>query len=192
MRQISQQLLQIVENEMNKITILVLLLAALITAEANACKRSANRANVTAIDGGVFYARSLPAASVGSEGKTDIYFVDVNGDKVVDSYNWFNSNQLVLAWSPIVGEVAVLKYDPENEDAALAFYIGGVFLKSYSHAELMKLGVRSINKYCGVHLGLKILGQEQMPNTNDYVFKIEFESSGIKMFDITTGNLFSK
>lgn len=176
---------------MNKIKILNLLLAALITTEASACKRSENRANVTAIDEGIFYARSIPASSVGIEGKTDIYLVGVNEDKKIDSYNWFNRNQLVLAWSPVVGKVAVLKYDPENEDAALAFYIGGKFLKSYSYVELQKLGVKTINKYCGTHLGLKILGQEQIPNTNDYVFKIEFESSGIKMFDITTGEIFN-
>ena len=177
---------------MNKIAILIILLAALITAEASACTRGANRPNVTAMDEGIFYARSVPAFSTGFEGSTDIYLVDMNGDKKIDSYNWFNRNQLVLAWSPIVGKVAVLRYDPENEDAAVAFYIGGNLLKSYSHSELKKLGLRSIDKYCGVRLGLKILGQEQIPNTNDYVFKIEFESSGIRMFDITTGELFNK
>ncbi len=185
---------------MNKFTILISFLAVLITTEASACKKSGNRANVTAMDEGIFYARSIPGSSLGFEGKTDIYLVGTNEDKKIDSYNWFNRNQLVLAWSPIAGKVAILRYDPENTDAALAFYMGGKFLKSYSRTELTKFGVKStnefgvksINEYCGVHLNLKLLGQEQVPNTNDYVFKIEFESSGIKSFDITTGEIFSK
>jgi hypothetical protein len=43
-----------------------------------------------------------------------------------------------------------------------------------------------------VQLSLKILGQEQIPGTDDYVFKIDIESSGIAMFDITTGALVAK
>lgn len=110
------------------------------------------------MDEGVFYARSIPGSPLEVEGKTDIYLVESNEDKIIDSYNWFNRNKLVLAWSPIAGKVAILRYGPENKDAALAFYMGGIFLKSYSPTELMKLGIKSIDEYCGVHLNLKLLG----------------------------------
>lgn len=177
---------------MNKYSKLLILLVVFIATDASACTRSGNRANVTAIDEGLFYARSVPATANGTEGKTDIYLVGNAEDTKIDSYDWFNRNKLVLSWSPKAGKVAILKYDPENEKAALSFYMGGNLLKSYSHIELKRFGLKSVNNYCGVHLGLKILGQEQVPNTNDYVFKIEFESSDIKMFDITTGEIFNK
>lgn len=170
----------------------MMLLAVFAAVDANACKRSGNRANVTAMDEGIFYARSVPATIAGIEGKTDIYKVGNSEDERIDSYNWFNRNKLVLAWSPKTGQVAILKYDPENAEAALEFYMGGKFLKRYSLAALKGLGIKTINTYCALQLDLKILGQEQMPNTNDYVFKIDFGSSSIKMFDITTGELVSK
>jgi len=141
------------------------------------------------MDEGIFYARSIPKSSKGAEGKTDIHLVGADKDKILDSYNWYSRHTLVLSWSPIAGKVAVLKYDPENKTAALSFYIGGKFLKSYSHNDLKAFGVTSIVEGCGTQMDLRIVGQEQVPGTNKYVFKVDFLSAKVKRFDIMTGDL---
>jgi len=173
---------------MIKVLPIITIFALFISSDAYACKKAGNRPHVTAMDEGIFYAKSIPLSREGSKGITNIYLATAEEDEIVDSYNWYDQHTIVLAWSPIMGKVSVLKYSPEDEKSTISFYIGGQHLKSYSYDDLKSIDVTiSKRKFCGVHLNLKIEGQEQISGTNEYVYKINFPTSGVKYFNITTG-----
>lgn len=173
----------------------VVVLAGLLfaTNPARASKTVTNFAYVQSMEMGVVYARCVPEETEGTKGTTKIYRVGKDRDELMDSYNWYSKNAVVLAWSPIEGKVAVMalggaptsKGDGQTE---LSFYLGGKFLNSYTSQDLKAWGA-DVWQRGGRSAIFKVLGQEQIPGTNDYVFSIEIKGKKFS-FDILTGKPF--
>jgi hypothetical protein len=159
------------------------------TDPASASKSVVNFPFVQSMEMGVFYARCIPDEPQGTKGTTKIYRVHKSQDELVDSYDWYAKNGLELAWSPIAGKVAVIalggaQNTEQEEQTELSFYLGGKFLSSYTSRDLEKWGA-DVQLRFGSAI-FKVLGSEQIPGTNEYVFSIEIKGKKI-LFDILTG-----
>jgi len=148
---------------------------------------------------GVFYARCIPAALTGTSGSTEIYRVLPEHDERVDRYDWYTKYGVVLAWSPIAGKVAVMAIgpqpsNPENSKAEMLFYLGGKLLKSWTATQLRSLGAEETleihDLQRGKHATFQVLGCEQIPGTNEYVFLIQVANGKKLRFNILTGDLY--
>lgn len=160
---------------------------------ALAGKPATHRAFVTAGPDGVFYARSVPSNSVGDKGSTEVFRVEKNGDQALDRYEWYNASGLILAWSPIAGKVAIMRMNretgkPPELQTEFSFYMGGKLLRSYTTAQVLALGAELIADYPRgtKRAGYRILGAEQIPLTNTYVYSVLVKDKKV-MFDILTG-----
>lgn len=122
-----------------------------------------------------------------------------DGDQVVDRYDWYNRNSLILGWSPIVGKVAVMRLEqdenkPYEQQIEFSFYIGGKSLKSYTTSDLLKMGATTTVSRHDPHskrAAYDVVGSEQIPGTNEYVFSILVGKRKFS-FDITTGHLYKE
>jgi hypothetical protein len=148
-----------------------------------------NRPYVQSGADGAFYARCIPDDAAGSAGRTEIYRVGKQKDDLVCTYDWYPAHGLTLAWSPAAGKIAVMarRSGPTTE---LSFHLGPTRLADYSTADLGKLGVdvgprRSATGPVS-RAEFRILGCEQVPGTNDYLFVIESKGKRLA-FDIVTG-----
>lgn len=168
-------------------------------ADTSAAKASVNRPYVEAIKGGTFYARCIPSGRFDSAGTTDIYRVQKEKDEHVAHYDWYSRDGLVLGWSPIAGEVAVMARPNEPAESPekqmeLSFYLGGKFLRSWSTAELEKLGIPAglaMEETSGARRAFfQFLGWKQIDNSNEYVFSIGFSDGKRASFDILTGDIY--
>jgi hypothetical protein len=146
---------------------------------------------------GVFYARCVPAADGKGPGSTKIFRVRAENDELVDSYDWYARDGVVLGWSPIEGKVAVMRVHRGERDAGkpaagqaeISLYLGGKLLKSYTTQELVELGAEeSMTRHGHDGANYKIVGCEQVPGTNRYLFVIEGNGGRRIRFDIITGN----
>jgi hypothetical protein len=96
------------------------------------------------------------------------------------------------------GKVAVLGLRPEPSDSLdkqveLRFYLGGKHLKSWTTAQLQGLGAEvSVGKPGGRIAIFEVVGCEQVPRTNEYVFTVQIGKEKKLSFDILTGDLFHK
>jgi antitoxin component YwqK of YwqJK toxin-antitoxin module len=175
---------------MHKI-ILVLSLSLLFNTCVYASKPLFNFAYVESMEGGRFYARAEPGEAAGSKGTTKIYSVNSEGDILIDNYDWYNAGGVILDWSPIVGKVAVLRKRQGN-GIEMSFYLGGKHLISYTYEELEKMGAKFLLTSAGKIMNIEYQGTEQIPWTNQYIFKIGIPGIGVKRFDFLTGKEFSK
>ncbi len=139
---------------------------------------------------GIFYARCIPGDS--SAAKTEIYQVQKEKDKLVDTYNVYSKNGLRLGWSPIAGKVAMMLIRPEdkadpNKQEELIFFLGGKRLSHCTTSDLQKLGAKlRPDMRSGNHAQFKVLGSRQVPGTNEYDFVISIDGKEIG-FNILTG-----
>ena len=180
-------------------SISILTLAALFafsfTRNAAAFQDAGNCPYVQSGPDGVFYARCIPRETRGSGGFTDIYKVQKDHDELVDHYDWFTKHGVVLGWSPIAGKVAVMAIrkdapSPPDQQIEFSFYLGGKLLKSWTTADLNRLGAEvSPSFYGGERAVFQVLGCEQVPRTNEYIFSIKIAKDNKVSFDILTGDL---
>jgi len=180
-------------------SISILTLAALFafsfTRNAAAFQDAGNCPYVQSGPDGVFYARCIPRETTGSGGFTDIYKVQKDHDELVDHYDWFTKHGVVLGWSPIAGKVAVMAIrkdapSPPDQQIEFSFYLGGKLLKSWTTADLNRLGAEvSPSFYGGERAVFQVLGCEQVPRTNEYIFSIKIAKDNKVSFDILTGDL---
>jgi len=94
---------------------------------------------------GTCYAKSIPTDVLGNTGVTKTYDV-AETDKLRDTYDWYHFDVYPWCWiyrhgnHREIGIVRVGKWAtgkaPTLDDVAIAFYIGGELVKSYSVAEL--------------------------------------------------------
>lgn len=173
----------------------VLLFLAFATGQAQASRTTTNFPYVQSMQMGVFYARCVPQAIEGTKGTTKIYHVGKDQDELMNSYDWYAKNGLVLAWSPIVGKVAVMALggsptDGPGTQTEISFYLGGKFLKAYTSQDLKGWGA-DVWQRGGRGAIFQVLEQEQIPGTNEYVFSIEIKGKKFS-FDILTGKPYVK
>ena len=167
-----------------------------------ASERLPNRPYVQSMDGGIFYARCIPAEKEGSKGTTTIYRVEAEADEKLDVYDWYAPEGVILGWSPIVGKVAVMalqgRYNLKDNQVVFSFHIGGQHLHSYTAKNLKEMGVRLSPTSAGMQLEYIASSVEQMPlGTNEYVFVVDVNKGPILQkptteklfFDILTGKI---
>ena len=183
-------------------TVCLLLPVALLLAPAGraaADKLAAPRAYVQSGPDGVFYARCVPSADAArsaAAGRTTVYEVEGERDRVLDRYDWYAPGGVTLGWLPLSGKVAVAAVFDVAADAAggwraqeqLRFSMGGRLLKSYTAADLIALGAAERADSRGRRgAALRVAGCEQMPGTNAYDFIADVGEGRLLRFDITTG-----
>jgi hypothetical protein len=158
-----------------------------------AAKARSNYPYVQSGPDGVFYARCIPAGADGTEGTTTIYRVQKDADQVVDTYDWYSKAGVVLGWSPIAGKVAVMSLsgkaasDPDKQ-VEISFYLGGKLLTSYTTKDLVGWGADKyrLDTRDEKRAMFNVVGCQQIPRTNKYVFTIEIKGKQLR-FDILTG-----
>lgn len=151
-----------------------------------------NQPYVKSIGHGYFYARAIPKETQGNLGITKIYRVGIESDKLIDSYDWYSSNNIFLAWSSLTGKIAILRIRPKK-GVEMTFYLGGNYLKSYTNDEMNQMCAKTEHALGrGSRMNIEYLGVEQIPWTAQSVFKINIPKIGIKRFDILTGEEFTK
>lgn len=191
---------------MKKITRLVVPLVTvgllLITGGRAAGKKGPVRAYVQSGPDGIFYARCVPpAAGEGAKaaGRTTVYQVEGEHDRVLDRYDWYAPGGVALGWSPLAGKVAVAAMFDVVPDAAgewrgqeqLRFAMGGKLLKGYTASDLIALGAaeRVADSVGRRGAALRLVACEQVPETNEYDFVVAVGDGVMLRFDITTGEL---
>mgnify|MGYP001267707160 CR=1 FL=1 len=110
-------------------------------------EEAGNRAYVAASQYGNCYAKSVPTGRYGLEGRTHVYFVESENDRVVQSYDWFGP-QLRLECN-VAGAndgpvgVSVVQFGPwargsvaDAETLAIAFYWNEQLLRRYSTLDI--------------------------------------------------------
>lgn len=194
---------------MKKILIIVCLIL-LSLSNVYARDRMANFSYVISDETGRFYARCMPAKVSGSKGITKIFRVERDEDVLIDTYNWFNEERLMLKGNSR-GEIAVMRLwqGIESEEAKesdkqveFGFYINGRFLKSYSTKDILELG----NDPSNPNQNLLVFGRGRNPNVNyevlkpecgwlnynDCFFVIKFPNGKKIRFDVNTGEVYAK
>jgi hypothetical protein len=179
----------------------------LITASAvsmAAAKASANRPYVAVMaDQGPFYARCIPYEKRGSAGITQVMRVRGEGDEVVVTHPWYNRHGLVMAWSPRVGKVALMRVRQDTgllaeKQVEFSFYLGDRLLRSYTTADLARLGANVVVDRRALEDGhglsarraeYRVEGCKQVRCTNDYYFSVRLDATRALSFDIMTGKL---
>jgi hypothetical protein len=162
--------------------------AAVLAASA-APDKAGNRPYVQSGPDGVIYARCIPAGITGSAGRTEVYRVETQKVALIATYGWYAPEGVTLGWSPTAGRVAVMARRAEPA-AELSFYLRDTRLASCTVDDLGKLGVE-VGKQRDttgptVRAEFRVLGCEQVPGTNDYLFVIESKGKRLA-FDILTG-----
>ncbi len=159
---------------------------------ASVAKESGNRAYVQSGPDGVFYARCIPDTDKGAAGITEVYRVRKQGDQLVDRYDWYTGHGVVLGWSPIAGKVALLAIrrdqatEPDKQ-VEINIYLGGSLLKSWTTSELQRVGAKvSKSAYGGERADFEVVGCEQIPGTNQYVWVLRLGDKKVSL-DILTG-----
>jgi len=170
-----------------------------------AAKRDGNFAYVVPGLDGRFYAKSVPEKNMGTKGTTKVYRVGMDGDELLDSYDWYAPKQfqigMELGWSPIAGKIAVIRMHDEPEALAddrveLSFYIGGKFLKSYTVKELVALGMSPLGHDAGKKgegmrewVDYRVAGWELGRKPNEYFWSIVMGDGKKVLFDPLTGEV---
>ena len=180
------------------------ILLAIAFSSSAAAKSAENRPYVAVFAGqSPFYARCLPDDSRGNKGTTQVLRVQREGDEAITTYAWYNRHGLVMGWSPKAGKVAVMRMKqdaglPIEKQIEFSFYLGRQFLRSYTTADLAKLGAKVQLDAQAVEDGLgvsskravyRVEGCKQAWNTNDYYFSVRLDETQTLAFDILTGNL---
>ena len=157
---------------------------------------------VTSFFNGVWYTRSVPANATGPEGRTTLFRVGADRDDVIQSYDWYASGGLHLGWSPIAGKWAVMAVHEERapqlaHQPEFSFHLGADRLATYTTADLVALGATLTREEADDSRRADILikGVEQIPRTNEYVFKVVVHTAdGDRevLFDILTGKPYQR
>lgn len=172
--------------------LLFVLMMTLAPSRALADQEASNRAYVTSSKYGHFYARSLPSESYGTKGKTEIYAVNKDGDKLLHTYPWFapkiylegflgsNSFYVVQKGPWARGRRASAKH------LAIALYKGPQLLKRYSSTDIFKVTGKLSNSVSHYRVFKKITGF-QRPFGNQLVFEVMGFNNQTLMFNADTG-----
>lgn len=151
------------------------------------------------MQGGGWYARCIPSGNSGFEGYTEICRVGMEKDERLTRYDWYSSGGVVLGWSPISGEIAIMakrRVPAESLDKQieLSFHSGGRHLRSWTAAELKELGCTIgfvKEEGSAIRVAEFQLGDcEQVDNSNEYVFNVKFWNGKHVAFDVLTGDVY--
>jgi hypothetical protein len=143
------------------------------------------------------YAKSVPAQSRGTDGRTHIYIAREGADQLEHTYDWYSPTVFLAGTSK---GTSVVRFGPWNKgheanasDLAVAFYFDGKPLREYSTLDVAgKPGnveasvshyqwAKKIHGYCWL--------KSKQARTLRFGFAIVTTDDRVLAFDITTGNV---
>src|SRR5687767_10766941 len=124
------------EVDMNYRIVPLLCCVALVAAPAGADQEAPSGPRVTASKHGDRYAKSVPDDRWGTKGRTRVYRVERDADTLEHEFDWYAGT---IHLRHINGGTSVVRFGPwtrgyeaKKDDLALAFYLDGKLLRSYS------------------------------------------------------------
>ncbi len=160
-------------------------------------REKGNRVYVQASDYGQFYAKSIPAEAYGLKGKTQVFQVMPDKDRLLYSYDWYSPEIYLSGFlaGPVIYVVQLGSWnrgrEANGEDLAIAFYKNDQLLKQYSTLDIVKSPVNVSASESHYTVFKKRLGFRR-PWGNQMVFDFETESGDILSFDLETGKIITK
>jgi hypothetical protein len=164
---------------------------------ALADEEAGNRAYVQSGEYGLFYLKSVPAESYGLKGKTQVFQVMPEQDKLLFTYDWY-SPELYLTGFLAGPSVYVVKFGSwtrghvaNTDDLAVAFYKNDQLLKEYSTLDIVK-DEKNVSASVSHYTVFKKRLGFRRPFGNQIIFDVEKENGDILSFDVDTGKIVSK
>lgn len=164
--------------------------------------RVPNRAYVQSGPGGAFFARATPDGPRGSAGETRVYGVGARGkpDTLIHTYPWFSPDGVYLAWSPIGGLAAITpsrepldrtRRRESGRRVELSLYLDGKTVREFTADELKALGAKA-GPFTSAEVEYKsvdieVVGDGQVPGTNDYEWVVRQDGGPDLRLDVVTG-----
>jgi hypothetical protein len=160
--------------------------------QAIADQEASNSVYIRAGTHGRLYAKCIPEEGYGSKGQTRIYLVRRETDELQFTFDWY-ANDLQLQGTAL--GTSVVRFGPwargheaSDMDLALAFYLNGKLLKSYSTLEIAgtKKNVSASESHYTV---FKTGGRYRWVDSNYHLFEIETVDDRRLAFDVDRGEL---
>ena len=176
----------------NAVLLVLGVLASVMCTAARADDEAANRVYVRAGQGGMRYAKTIPAESHGQKGKTLVYKVQEGADRLETEYPWY-ANRLYLGGA---GDQTVVRLgpwrrgqEPKEGDLAIGIYRAGKTIKEYQCLDLVKAGWQVETSVSHYAISRKVSGFQWMGKGDKYAFVVVAVSGKVFAFDIDTGEL---
>jgi len=167
-------------------------LALLTPLLARADEEASNSTYVQSGHYGSCYAKSIPAETYGSKGTTRVYLVRDKDDELAQTFDWYAPKIDLTTTSKGLSVVRFGSWPrghaASNDELAIAFYLNGKLLHSYS---TLDLAGKPDNVSCSVsHYTIirKTPGYRWIDG-NNHAFDIELTDGRTLSFDPDTGNL---
>ena len=165
---------------------------------ARADDEASNRPLVVTSQYGNCYARSIPSGTYGNEGRTQIFLVEAEADRLIHTYDWY-AHTLRLECNVAGADgsvgVSVVGFGPwargqaaDDETLALAFYWNGRLLRRYSTLDLAERPDNvqaSISHYTVID---GVIGYQSIAG-NRYAFAVRLVDGRELVFDAGAGAL---
>jgi hypothetical protein len=171
---------------------LSLLLLSLLPLPARADEEASNRTYVQSATYGTYYAKSIPAESYGTKGTTRIYLVQEKDDQLVTTFDWYAPQIALMGTSK---GCAVVRFGvwargrkASPDELAIAFYLNGKLLHSYSTLDLAGTPDNVSSSVSHYTIIDKTLGFRWI-NSNSWAFDIQTTDHRLLSFDPDTGTL---
>jgi hypothetical protein len=158
----------------------------------SADEEASNRLYVRSGACGALYAKCIPAEAYGTKGRTLIFLAREKEDLLEETFDWYSTNTYLqhTAWGP-----SVVRFGPwprgrlaAAEDLAIAFYLRGKLLKSYSTLDIARTPKNVRQSVSHYEVFSKITGYRWI-DLNDYAFDVTTTDGRQLSFDVRTGEL---
>jgi hypothetical protein len=186
----------------NRVPISVKLLCLFLAlgATARSDDEASNTPHVVASQYGKCYAKSINAEPYGSKGKTYVYAVTADEDKLTESFDWFAGSMYVECNVGKEGQLtatSVVRLGPwarghqaSAEHLAIAFYFDGKLVKQYSTLDIAGSPTSVAASVSHYSVFERIEGY-RWRQSNFYSFEVVTSTGKHIAFDPTTGSIIS-
>lgn len=179
---------------MRPLVLLVVTVLWALSFAAAADKESGNTPVVRSSENGYYYARSVPSAFYGTEGKTRIYRVGAEEDTLVCEYDWYARG---MSMGSDGRRITLVRFGPwhrgsksSSDHLAIGLYRDGETVREYSTSDLeeMSSGIsRSFSHYTVIQ---ERIGFRQLEN-HKQIYRVKGVSGKLFSFDLDTGLVIS-
>lgn len=167
-------------------------LAILISKTVSADDEASNRIVVRSSEYGGVYARSIPAESYGSKGKTKIFHVGADQDALIAEYPWYAS----VIYLGGEGEDTVVRFgpwqrgrQPEAGHFAIGIYRRGKTIREYNTLQMQQLGSGASSSVSHYTIFNNSRPRFRWVKGNTYVLEVEGVSGKVFNFALDTGEV---
>jgi hypothetical protein len=179
---------------MRKTHLFEALFAAFLLAQpAIADEEAANRVHVKSSANGRYYAKSIPDADRGSKGKTLVYAVTKDKDKLIATYKWYAQEFFLLDAGPTIVQMGpwARGHEASKDDLAIAFYKDGKLLRSYSTLDIA--GTKdNVSSSVSHYTVFESIQGYRWIISNNFAFDTRTNDGRAVSFDVHTGERLTK